>query len=107
MRKSGGIKPAPTKSGLIGLLGSGASASYFRPEPFGSGLRAVLLESKAAEPFFPARLVGLSEDRQQIKEESVENRGGMVLIGVMGYLGLRGTRYPQHVASNDDKRTYF
>ena len=35
--------------------------------------------------------VGLSEDWQQIKEESAENRGGMVLIG--------GTRYPQHVAS--------
>ena len=30
--------------------------------------------------------VGLSEDWQQIKEESAENRGGMVLIGGMGYL---------------------
>lgn len=68
--------------------------------------------------------LGLSEDWQQIKEESAENRGGMVLIGGMGYLVLRVTRcglnsqklenkpatrnaLPAARSFNDDKRSYF
>ena len=78
MRRSGGHKASPTQSFLIGLK-AGGFGELSRPEPIGSELRAELLESKAVEQFGPVRLEGLSEDRQQIKEESVENRGGMVL----------------------------
>ena len=64
MRRSGGRKARPYKK-LFDRSCRGGD--------FGELGRAV----------HPRPLSGLSEDRQQIKEESAKNQGGIVLIGVM------------------------